>query len=133
MMLSAAQAICQNFPIECVRAVCSPVNGIATKNKFAPNLAELRNALEVEYAPIERQIERERAWANARALPAPVNRETRKTYEQIQAELAEAGIFIGEGKAGPVPMKVADIQEKYGITKEQWDAIPNAKCAERNN
>lgn len=125
-MLSGAQAICQNYPIECVRAVCDPARGLPSTNRFAPNLAELRLALDVEYAPIGRQIERERANASARALPPPVHRENRKTYEQLQAECAEVGIFIGAGRAVPPKIDGEAIRSKYGVSRETWDAIPNA-------
>ncbi len=130
LLLSAAIATMQMFPIDVVRAVCDPVHGIPSTNKFAPNLAELRNALEVLDAPRQRAMERaaaEEKQLSERKQLRIEHARPRKTYEQLQAELAEVGIFIGQGKAGLKPMKAEDIQAKYGVTKEQWDAIPNAE------
>ncbi len=130
MLLSAAIAMMQMFPIEVVRGVCDPISGLPATNKFAPNLAEIRHALEVLDAPRKRREERERAahmQLNERKQLVITDRRERKTYEQLQAECAAVGLFIGQGRNGLKAMKAEDIREKYGVTKEQWDAIPNAK------
>lgn len=127
VLLSGAVAICAQYPIEVVRGVCDPVAGIPATNKFAPNLAELRIALDVLDAPRKRRQERElleREQLSERRQIAIADQRPRKTYEQLQAELAAAGIFIG--KKNNEPVKVDEFCQKHGLSKEQWDAIPDA-------
>lgn len=127
-LLSGAVKMFLSFPRKVVDAVCDPVSGLPAKSKWAPNLAELRMAIDIEMAPILRQIERDKIAAEHRmALPAPMAK--RKTYEELQAELAEVGIYIGSRGATAKPVNIKDFRDKYGITDEQWNAIPNARRA----
>jgi hypothetical protein len=116
----------QQYPLEICQKVCDPARGLPSTNKFAPNLAELRTALEAEAGPWRRQMERERlARKSLDALPPPVeDRSKRKTYAELQADCAKAGIFIG-GKPAPI-QDVTAFRESHGLSQEQWDAIPNA-------
>jgi hypothetical protein len=132
VMLSGAVQIFMSYPREAVEAVCDPVRGLPGELKWAPRLAEIRHALEVAMGPIRRREELEGRERQAKAqiaerqrmLPSPDK--PRKTYEQLQAELAEVGIFIGNRGATAKPVNVKEFREKYGISQEQWDAIPNA-------
>lgn len=127
ILLSGAVAICQQYPISVVRGVCDPVHGLPATNKFAPNLAELRLALDSLDAPRRRREEREeaeRAQLSERKQLQIEHQRPRKTYEQLQSELAEAGIFIGTQPKNP--MDVGAFRTKFGISQGQWDAIPDA-------
>jgi len=128
MLLSAAIGMMQLFPIEVVRGVCDPIHGLPATNKFAPNLAELRLALEVLDAPRKRREEREAAerkqLAERRQI-AIADQRPRPTYAELQARCAAVGLYIGKQAAAP-PIDPTAIMEKYGVSQEQWDALPNA-------
>src|ERR1051326_631835 len=53
--LAGVVALMQNYPLDIVEEICDPVRGIPSKYKFAPNLAEIRNELEVLAEPWRRQ------------------------------------------------------------------------------
>ena len=57
----------------------------------------------------------------------PVQREGRKTYEELQAECARAGLVFGGKSRIAAPESIKEFREKFGITPEQWNAIPDAK------
>jgi hypothetical protein len=52
----------------------------------------------------------------------------KKTYEQLVAECRAVGIMIGP-KGPSQAVDVAAVRQKYGISRADWDAIPNAKGA----
>lgn len=139
--MATVAAILANYPSETIRYVTDPRTGIAA-NPLSdpetgrvwtgmPDAANVKRACELHYAPTRRLLEREKAAREQiaeREQLAIEHKRSRKTYEQLQAELAEAGIFIGLGP----PQKAIDIaafREKHGISQEQWDAIPNASKA----
>lgn len=127
--LAGVVALMQHYPMDIVERVCDPARGLPSTNKYAPNLAEIRNALEVVAEPWRRQMEREAiARQAAKALPPPIqDRSKRKTYEQIVEECRAAGIMIGpKGKSG---VDIGEFRNKHGISLEQWNAIPDAKRA----
>ena len=94
-----------------------------------PDAANVKRACEIHYLPTRKMLEREdniRRQLEERERLRIEHQRPRKTYAELKAELAEVGIFIGLGMKGPRAMKAEDIRTKYGVTKEQWDAIPNA-------
>jgi len=127
--ISAVVSVLSRYEIEIIKTVTEPATGLPAKLKWLPSIAEIREECDILAARKRRVIEREnqiREQLEARKTLQITDGRPRKTYEQLQAELAEVGIFIGKDRNGPKAMKVEDFQHKYGITKEQWDAIPNA-------
>ena len=131
ILLSGAVKMFMNYPHGAVEAVCDPVGGYPSKSKWAPNLAELRQALDIAALPYIRALERDRQihqqLEERKLLAGPAK--PRKTYEELQAELADVGIRIGNRGATAKPTNIKEFREKYSISQEQWDAIPNAKRA----
>jgi hypothetical protein len=44
--LAAAEAVLRCYPENVVRAVCDPVNGLPSRSKFLPSIAEIKKACE---------------------------------------------------------------------------------------
>ena len=128
ILLSGAVKMFLSYPKEVVEAVCDPVSGLPAQSKWSPKLSEIRDALEIAWAPVKRHIEREKAieaqLAERKLLEAPTK--PRPTYEELQARCAAGGLHIGPKGSGP-RMAPAAFKTKYGLTEEQWNAIPNAK------
>ncbi len=141
--MATVAAILSDYPPETMRYVTDPRTGIAA-NPLAdpetgrvwtgmPDAANVKRACEIHFLPTRKLMEREtavRLQLAEREQLAIEHKRPRKTYEELQAECAAVGLFIGQDRAGKVSaMKAEDIQAKYGVTKEQWDAIPNAKVS----
>ncbi len=91
-----------------------------------PNPAEMKTACENHYGPERSRIEREkREQAQIAERIALEDQRPKKTYEQLQAECAEKGLFIGKGKAKPQVFDVDAFCQAHGCTKADWDKIPS--------
>lgn len=129
VLLSGAVKMFLSFPPEAVEAICDPVSGLPATSKWAPRLSEIRQALDAEMVPIRKRAEREewnRQAAKQIAARQPLqitdNRQ-RPTYEELVERCAKDGLFIGP--KGVERVSPAKVREKYGISQEAWDAIPN--------
>lgn len=126
--IAAVVAVLAQYPADVIRAVTEPTTGLPSRLNWLPTVREVTQACE----EIEGPRRRTREWeAGARRQIEDRGQITdsrpRKTYEQLQAELAEVGIFIGSRWATAKPVNINEFREKYGITQDQWDAIPNAR------
>lgn len=133
--VATVAAILSEYPPETMRYVTDPRTGIAANPLSDPETgrvwtgmpdpANVKRACEMHVAPTRRLEQRE---AQIRAQFAERQqlaiRGPRKTYEQLQTELAEVGIFIGVKSNAPINTNA--FREQYGLSQEQWDAIPNA-------
>lgn len=129
-LLSGAVKMFLSYPREVVDAVCDPVSGLPGSSKWAPRLSELRDALEIAYAPVRRRLERERALREqlaARDTLQITDGRPRPTYAELVEGCRAAGLHIGPKGAERTDPDA--IRQKHGITPEQWAAIPNAKGA----
>jgi hypothetical protein len=138
--VATVAAILSDYPPETMRYVTDPRTGIAA-NPLAdpetgrmwtgmPDAANVKRACELHHMPTRKMMEREEAirrQLHERQILALEHQRPRKTYEQLEAELAEVGIFIGTDGKRPKAFDVNGFREAHGITKEQWDAIPNGK------
>jgi hypothetical protein len=79
MFLAGLIALLSQYPPEAVSAIANPANGIATKHKFLPSLAEIRAELDQHLDHYERQ-NRFASWGKSAALPPP-----EETIEQREA------------------------------------------------
>lgn len=126
----AVIAVLSDYPLDVIRAVVDPRTGIPSKSKWLPTVAEIKEACEAIEGPRRAAARRERAEQaqldERMLLEAP--RAERPTYDELKARCAAEGLIIGGRGMARVPaVDVAAFQEAHGITKEQWDAIPNAK------
>lgn len=129
--IAAVVAVLEQYPINTIRAVTAPATGIASKLKWLPSIAEIKEACEAEGPSWSMRYADEwergaRAMIAQRETLAIADQRPRKTYAQLVAECQAVGIMIGPKK--PASALAFDaFCEKYKISKEQWDAIPNAK------
>ena len=110
---AAIAAVLSEYPPEIIRRATDPRIGIASKSKWLPTVAHVKEFCESEFAPVRRQQERDRlAEDRARALPPPVDdRSTRPTYDELKA------------KAGP----------NWGLTAVEDDAERSRKAQIKKN
>lgn len=120
-------AVLSAYPLEVVRDVVDPRCGLPSRVKWLPTIAEIKEECE-ELDGRRRRLQEWQERASRRqeepkALDAPPPA-PRKTYEEIQAEFAAVGIFIGNQ-----PKRSSETAEtvraKFNLTQEQWDALPN--------
>jgi hypothetical protein len=103
-------AVLSDYSLDVVRRVVDPRSGMPSRLQWLPTVAEVKRACE----EIDGPMRRAREW-DRRAKEQIAERETlfledgraRKTHAQVMAALAAAGL-------------------REGVSKEQWDAIPNA-------
>lgn len=88
------------YPEDVVRRVTAPGTGLASRLKWVPSIAEVRDACEAEMEPRRREAAR-----TARlAIPDEVDRSPRKSLAELQAECERRGGMIPRGRRGsPVP------------------------------
>lgn len=138
--VATVAAILADYPPETIRYVTDPRTGIAANPlsdpetgrvwSGMPDAANVKRACELHYAPTRRLLEREKAAreqiAEREQLAEIAHHKPRKTYEELQAELAEIGIYIGKETAKLKPVDIGAFREKWNISQSDWDAIPNA-------
>lgn len=138
--VASIAAILAEYPAETIRHVTDPRTGIAGNPRpdpgtgrvwtGMPNPGDVKLACEDHYGITRRLLEREAQtrWQLAERDQLKItDRRERKTYAQLQAKCAEAGIFIGNAQK---PFDAKAFRESHGLTQEQWDAIPDAKPRE---
>lgn len=83
----AAIAMAAMYPEEAVIAVTDPLNGLPSKLKSLPKLAELKEALEGEVGHIRRNAERAERWESLKQLPPPpVSEDSKARVDKIVAD-----------------------------------------------
>jgi hypothetical protein len=116
------------YPEKVLAVVCDPVHGIATKTKFFPSLAELREELDRVHEPdlniarVERQV-RDLVEERSREEQIKEDRKNRPTYEELMEGVPDSL------RMHPKPKKMtADefIAKHPHVTKEMLNSIPDA-------
>lgn len=133
--VASVAAILSDYPAETIRFVTDPRTGIAANPlkdpetgkvwTGMPDPANVKRACEIHYGPTRKAMEWETQARRMLAERQQIeDQRPRLTYEQIQAKFAEVGIEIGRKSKGAVD--VGAVRKRFGISQEQWDAIPNA-------
>lgn len=135
--VASIAAILSDYPPETMRYVTDPRTGIAANPLSDPETgrvwtgmpdpANVKRACELHYAPTVRLQQRNAAIRKQLAEREQLQIEDqrpRKSYQEIVDDFAAVGIFIGPQKAAPVDGET--MRDKLGLSKEAWDAIPNA-------
>lgn len=89
-MLDAAAVVLASYPDEVGEAVTHPVTGLPGRNKWPPNIAEVREACEIAMGPVRARMAREQAEREtlaARAGDQP--RSGRLSYDELKAKHGE--------------------------------------------
>lgn len=131
--------IFSGYPVETVEYVLNGNTGLAANPipdpktgqvwKGLPDLADVKKACENHYGPVRRRMQREqqaREQLEERERLAIADHRSKKTYEELQADCHARGLMIGTAKPQPATFDATAFCAEHGISKDQWDAIPNA-------
>jgi hypothetical protein len=134
-VLRGAVKIFLMYPREAVDAVCDPTRGLPSTLKWAPKLAEIRSALEEAMVPINWRLQQEQLAQQATAQIAErkplqlTDGRERPTYDDLRAQCHAVGLMIGPKGSRMPPADPSATAKKYGLSRAQWDALPNRKIA----
>ena len=129
-----AAAVLAPFPLWAIEKACMQIaQGHAGLDKrWAPNDSQVVEVVEDVVKPY-----REALSGAKLLLAAPVRgpdakltpRSERPTYDNLKARCAADGLVIGtKTSTPPLPDAERDaLLERYGVSREAWDAIPEAK------
>lgn len=132
-LLTGAVKMFLAYPMEAVLAVVDPTSGLPATSKWAPNLAEIRQALEAAMVPIKWRLRQEQLAEEARAQIAArkplqiTDARPRPTYEELQRRCHAVGLMIGPKGSRLPPIDPLAVRDKYGISADEWNAIPAGK------
>lgn len=125
--ISGVVRILSAYPLDVVRQVVDPLDGLPSYIGWLPKFSEVKAACERIAGPTS--IDRMSDWdrrtqqqlaerEQLAALPAP-----KQSYADFKAEMAARGMPIDHRSAPPKDAMA--VLEKYGITEAQWAAMPN--------
>ena len=120
-------SVLAEYPVDVIHAVCDPRYGIASKLKWLPTIAELKEACEIAMAPFYREAARQKRIAD-RAKHADIPRLNRPTYEELIAKhgknfgIKQHDEFGNWRKAKWSPMPFEDMCAAAGVSVEQAEA-----------
>lgn len=124
--ISAVVAVLAQYPPDVIRSVTEPTTGLPSKLNWLPTVREVTQACEEIEGPRRRIREWEasarRQIQDRKPLQITDNR-PRPTYEELVERCAKDGLFIGP--KGVERVNPENVREKYGISQDQWNAIPN--------
>ncbi len=125
--ISGVVAVLSRYTIEIIREVTDPATGLPSKLNWLPTLAEIHKECDLLSERAKRKARRaEELDQQFAEREKPVDRSARPTYEELKRRCHEVGLMIGPKGSRLPPLDVAAFRTQHGVTKEQWDAIPNA-------
>ena len=118
-VLAGVVELFEHYPPELAARAVSPVFGLPSKHKFMPRIAEIKEYLDA-------QLPRPRPEYLPR-LSEP-DRQQRPSYAELQERCARDGLIIGKrGRKNSVEKEISEFREKFGISQQAWNSIPDAK------
>lgn len=133
---AAVAVVLSDYTRQVILFATDPRTGIASKIKWLPNIAEVKGFLDDTVESINANAKRDRDLREQFARRAEFeeterNRASRPTYDELAADCARRGIFIGPVKRATSAAEIKDFRERHGITQEQWNAIPSQQRSSR--
>ena len=126
--ISGVVAVLSRYSIEIIREVTEPATGLPSKSNWLPTIAEIRKECDLLEERAKRKVYLARQLEQQFAeRETPADRQQRPSYEELQRRCHEVGLMIGPKGSRLAPIDVAAFRQKHGISKEQWDAIPDAR------
>lgn len=121
VVLAGIIELFEAYPPDVVDAAVSVTRGIPSKFKFIPRISEIKEFLD----GLMPKGTPPRAYPVFERLPAP-DRSKRLSYEELQARCHAAGLYIGQrGRQQARAEDTAAFRDKWGISNEAWNAIPD--------
>jgi len=132
VVLAGTVELLMQYPRSVLASILSPISGLPATMKWAPSVAEIREACESRMAPIR---DRQRAQAALRdqlqERQQIEDRSSRKSYDEIADDLARHGINIRAGRsAGSAGQSKDQFKERFGLSDADFDAIPDQPMQE---
>lgn len=143
--VAAVAAVLSCYPAETIRHVTDPRTGLASNPRRdpktghvwtgLPDVAGVRMACEDHHGPVRRAMEREaaerRQIAERKRLAIPDGR-PKKTYDELVEDCRARGLEIGAPKTRKPTMPVTEWLDQMGVSREQFDAIPDIGSPNRS-
>jgi hypothetical protein len=128
--LTAVIAVLSSYPTDVIELVVDPRSGLPGKNQWLPTIAEVKAECEAIVGQRRQRLEwdhRSRVQLAERKLIEQRDKPRPEVVDKIRAEMTAAGMPI-MGDTNPVdnPFMPEKVMARFGLTQEQWDAIPNA-------
>ena len=115
--LTGIAANLAQYPKDIIDEVCHPAKGIASRMKFPPNAAEIRDACEAIQQPrlkaARKQEQIDQQLAERESLENP--REQRQTWEEAKAELATRGFGFAKPASIGASISWASVAASSGV------------------
>lgn len=128
VFISAVIRILSAYPLDVIRAVIDPLTGIPGRQNWLPTPHEVKAACDEIWLPRQRkeaQQQQIRAQLAERARIENAAKKRRMTYDELIEMCAKDGVFIGSARDRRISDDAATVKARFGISDEQWDAIPD--------
>ena len=118
------------YPAWAIERACMKIarSDAGLDNRYAPNDGQIADIVKEILRPYRSAFEQAAGLLSAplRDDVPPVPNEQRPTFGELQERCAKSGVYIGGYRPkGASAKDVDDLLKKYGVSREQWDAIPN--------
>ncbi len=123
--VEVTRAVLREFPAWAIEKACVRIarNEVGLDPKWPPNDAQIHEVVAGIVKPYQAALNTAQELLAA-PLEQPDLPKPRKTYEEIRAEFAQHGFYLGGGK--PLKGENADVLcQKYGVSREDYEAIPD--------
>jgi hypothetical protein len=124
--MAAVVRVFMAYSVEIAHAVADPLNGLPSRLKWPPTIAEIREACDARVRPavayVDEWEQRSRLQLEER-LRLEHFKGPKETLEETKADMIQRGFKWG-GKV-EITETADQVCHKFGITTEQWDAIPD--------
>jgi hypothetical protein len=122
---TVTRAVLREFPAWAITQGCLKIARRETKidPRYAPNDSQIHEVVQAIVAPYRENMEMAQSLLAASVEQSP---KPRPTYDELMASCRADGLMIG-GKPNDPRKAAAEFQAANGVSKEQWDAIPDAK------
>lgn len=131
--LAAHIAVLCEFEADTVDAVTDLGKGLRSRSQWPPDAAEVRKACEEFEGPRKRALQRDMALAkqlDERRLIEHQRAAVPKQTVELHAEMQARG-FVYDKTGKIIDVETPNtVRDKFGLTQEQWDAIPNGPLTE---
>lgn len=126
-VLAVLQHVLRDFPLWAISEGCRRIvmNEAGLDPRWPPNDAQIHAVVKsvVKSYKLKLDVVTDVLQACIESSPIPEEHRPQETWEQTKADLQSRGFSCSEKPR--ITESAGDVMKKFGISKEQWDAIPN--------
>lgn len=133
IFLRATAAVLCLYDVDTINAVTDLGSGLRTRKPWPPDASEVRTSCEEIEGPRRRARQREllerQQLAERKQIEDQRKKTPKQTLDDMRAELVARGFkgYDNHVIEQIAPKETAETARgKFGLTQEQWDALPNA-------